>query len=67
MIKKVINFNRLQKQAYQKPTIEISEADMELQILASSVTGVTTSGLDEDESLSIDDTDKEKSIWDDAW
>ena len=67
MIKKVINFNRLQKQAYQKPTIEISEADMELQILASSVTGVTTSGLDEEESLSIDAADKEKSIWDDAW
>ena len=67
MIKKVINSNRLQKQAYQKPTIEISEADMELQILVSSVTGVTTSGLDEEESLSIDDVDKEKSIWDDAW
>ena len=67
MLKKVINFNRLQKQAYQKPTIEISEADMELQILASSVTGVTTSGLDEEESLFIDAADKEKSIWDDAW
>jgi len=67
MIKKVINFNRLQKQAYQKPTIEISEADMELQILAYSVTSVTTSGLDEEESLSIDNADKEKNIWDEAW
>lgn len=67
MIKKVINFNRLQKQAYQKPTIEISEADMELQILAGSVTSVTTTGLDEEESLSIDNADKEKSVWDDAW
>ena len=67
MLKKVINFNRLQKQAYQKPTIEISEADMELQILTSSVTSVTTTGLDEEESLSIDDADKKKSIWDDAW
>ena len=67
MLKKVINFNRLQKQAYQKPTIEISEADMELQILTSSVTSVTTTGLDEEESLSIDNADKEKSLWDDAW
>ena len=37
MTKKVIDFNRLPKQEYQKPVMEVIEADMEQQILAGSV------------------------------
>ncbi|UKK48578.1 hypothetical protein L6475_01030 [Prevotella sp. E9-3] len=38
MTKKVIDFNRLPKQEYQKPVMEVIEADIEQQILAGSVT-----------------------------
>ena len=48
MTKKVIDFNRLSKQEYLKPAMEVYEADIEEQILAGSVTSVTTTGLDED-------------------
>jgi len=55
MIKKVIDFNRLPKQEYQKPVMKVIEADIEQQILAGSVTSVTTTGLDDDLTLPDDE------------
>ena len=63
MIKKVIELNRLPKQEYQKPAMEVYEADIEEQILAASVTSVTTTGLDED--IEFDDTSEDP--WESAW
>ena len=48
MKKQVLDFNRLPKQEYQKPAIEVMEADMELQMLAGSVTDIVTTGLGDD-------------------
>jgi hypothetical protein len=67
MTKKVIDFNRLPKQEYQKPVMEVIEADMEQQILAGSVTSVTTSGLDDDLILPDDEEPKSGSVWEEAW
>ena len=55
MTKKVIDFNRLPKQEYQKSVMEVIEADIEQQILAGSVTSLTTSGLDDDDDLTLPD------------
>ena len=63
MIKKVIDFNRLPKQEYQKPVMEVIEADIEQQILAGSVTSVTTTGLDDD---NIDKGETPGDSWGDA-
>ena len=65
MTKKVIDFNRLPKQEYQKPAMEVLEADVEQQILAGSVTSLTTSGLDELD-LIIEEMDKTGDSWTDA-
>jgi len=67
MTKKVIDFNRLPKQEYQKPVMEVIEADIEQQILAASVTSVTTSGLDDDLILPDDEEPKSGSVWEEAW
>lgn len=67
MIKKVIDFNRLPKQEYQKPAMEVIEADIEQQILAGSVTSLTTSGLDDDLILPDDEEPKSGSVWEEAW
>ena len=67
MIKKVIDFNRLSKQEYQKPVMEVIEADIEQQILAGSVTSLTTSGLDDDLILPDDEEPKSGSVWEEAW
>jgi hypothetical protein len=67
MIKKVIDFNRLPKQEYQKPVMEVIEADIEQQILAGSVTSVTTTGLDDDLILPDDEEPKSGSVWEEAW
>ena len=67
MIKKVIDFNRLPKQEYQKPVMEVIEADIEQQILAGSVTNLTTSGLDDDLTLPEDEEPKSGSVWEEAW
>ena len=37
MTKKVIDFNRLPKQEYMKPAMEVIEADMDTEILVGSV------------------------------
>ena len=59
MTKKVIDFNRLPKQEYQKPVMEVIEADIEQQILAGSM---QTTGLGE--GLTQDDTPGDS--WNDA-
>ena len=53
----------MKKQEYQKPAMLVIEADLEQQILAGSVTSVTTTGLDED-NLHKDNT--QGNIWNDA-
>lgn len=55
------------KKEYQKPTMQVIKTDMKSQILADSITSITTTGLDAEESLIIDDNDKEKIVWDEAW
>ena len=67
MTKKVIDFNRLPKQEYQKPVMEVIEADIEQQILAGSVTSLTTSGLDDDLALPDNEEPKSGSVWEEAW
>ena len=68
MIKQVIDFNRLPKQEYMKPTMTVVEIGMRQQILAGSVIGIQTTGLDDGEELKYgNDDDNSGSIWDDAW
>ena len=67
MTKKVIDFNRLPKQEYMKPVMEVIEADIEQQILAGSVTSLTTSGLDDDLILPDDEEPKSGNVWEQAW
>ena len=67
MTKKVIDFNRLPKQEYQKPVMEVIELQHKSQILAGSVTSLTTSGLDDDLILPDDEEPKSGSVWEDAW
>ena len=57
------------KKDYMKPTMKVFEADMKQQILAGSVTSVTTTGLDVEEELILpgEGLPKSGSIWDDAW
>lgn len=55
------------KKIYQRPAIELCEAETEEQLLA--LSSVQTTGLDKEESLDYGDTEgnKEKNIWDEAW
>ncbi len=63
------------KKEYQKPVMEVIEADIEQQILAGSVTSVTTSGLDDDlddgldDDLTLPDDEEPKNgdVWEEAW
>ncbi len=55
------------KKHYQKPAIEVMEADMEQQILAGSVKSLTTSGLDDDLILPDDEEPESGSVWEEAW
>ena len=68
MNKQVIDFNRLSKQEYMKPTMTVVEVAIRQQILAGSVTGIQTTGLGDGEDLKYgNDDNKSGSIWDDAW
>lgn len=67
MIKKVIDFNRLPKQEYQKPVMEVIELHHKSQILAGSVTSVSSTGLDEDLILPGGEEPKSGNVWGDAW
>ncbi len=55
------------KKIYQRPAIELCEAETEELLLA--LSSVQSTGLDKEESLDYGDTEgnKEKSIWDEAW
>ena len=56
------------KKAYKKPDMEVFEADMEQQILAGSLTGIQSKGLDNEESFDYGDGDKKSGdAWNDAW
>ncbi len=57
------------KKYYQKPAIEVMEADMEQQILAGSVKSVKTTGLDDEDDLILPDDEEPKSgnVWEEAW
>ncbi len=67
MKKKVIDFNRLPKQEYQKPAMEVIELQHKSQILAGSVTSVKTTGLDDDLILPEDEEPKSGNPWEFAW
>ncbi|MBQ6760824.1 MAG: hypothetical protein IJP47_05300 [Prevotella sp.] len=68
MIKQVIDFNRLSKQEYMKPTLKVVEVGVRQQILAGSLTSVQSTGLDEGEELKYgNDDNKSGSMWDNAW
>lgn len=67
MTKKVIDFNRLPKQEYQKPVMEVIEADIEQQILAGSLTSVSSTGLDDDLTLPDNEEPKSGDVWEEAW
>ena len=55
------------KKEYQKPVMEVIEADIEQQILAGSVTNLTTSGLDDDDlTLPDDEEPKSGNVWEEA-
>ena len=47
--------------------MEVIEADIEQQILAGSVTNLTTTGLDDDLILPDDEEPKSGSVWEEAW
>jgi hypothetical protein len=57
------------KKEYQKPVMKVIEADIEQQILAGSVTSLTTSGLDDEDDLILPDDEEPKSgnVWEEAW
>ena len=67
MTKKVIDFNRLPKQEYQKPVMEVIELQHKSQILAGSVTSVKTTGLDDDLILPANEEPKSGNVWEEAW
>ena len=68
MIKQVIDYNRLSKQEYMKPTMTVVEVGMRQQILAGSVTGIQTTGLGDGEELEYgNEGGKSGSMWDNAW
>ena len=67
MTKKVIDFNRLPKQEYQKPVMKVIDLQHKSQILAGSVTSVKTTGLDDDLILPDDEEPESGNPWEIAW
>ena len=57
------------KKEYEKPTMQVIKTDVRQQILAGSITGVTSTGLDAEEELVLpgEGLPKSGSVWDDAW
>ena len=56
------------KKTYLRPTANVLELKS-AQLVCASLNSVTSTGLDENESLNYGDTEgnKKKSIWDEAW
>ena len=67
MTKKVIDSNRLPKQEYQKPVMEVNDLDLHVQILAGSLTSVSSTGLDDDLTLPDNEEPKSGDVWEEAW
>ena len=57
------------KREYEKPMMQVIKTDVRQQILAGSITGVTSTGLDAEEKLILpgEGLPKSGSVWDDAW
>ena len=57
------------KKEYEKPMMQVLKTDVRQQILAGSITGVTSTGLDAEEELILpgEGLPKSGSVWDDAW
>ena len=56
------------KKTYLRPTTNVLEVKI-VQMVCTSLSGVASTGLDENESLDYGDTsgNKEKNLWDEAW
>jgi len=56
------------KKTYLRPTVNVLEVKI-VQMVCTSLSGVASTGLDENESLDYGDTsgNKEKNLWDEAW
>ena len=56
------------KKPYLRPTTNVVEVKI-VQMVCTSLSGVASTGLDENESLDYGDTsgNKEKNLWDEAW
>jgi hypothetical protein len=55
------------KKEYMKPVMKVIELQHKSQILAGSVTNLTTTGLDDDLILPDDEEPKSGSVWEKAW
>ena len=55
------------KKVYLKPETELSEGDLDQQILAGSVTSIQTDGLGENDNLIYDADNSDSDIWGGAW
>ncbi len=55
------------KKEYMKPAMKVIELQHKSQILAGSVTSVTTTGLGDDLILPDDEEPKSGSVWGEAW
>ena len=55
------------KKEYMKPVTKVIELQHKSQILAWSVTNLTTSGLDENLTLPDNEEPKSGQVWEEAW
>ena len=65
MIKKVIDFNRLPKQEYMKPSLKVVQLQHSQHILAGSYAGIETTN-NKDTDNPVYDGNSSGSLWDDA-
>ena len=55
------------KKEYMKPVMKVIELQHKSQILAGSVTSLTTDGLDDDLILPDNEEPKSGDVWEEAW
>ena len=55
------------KKEYMKPVMKVIELQHKSQILAGSVTSVSSTGLDDDLILPDDEEPKSGNVWEEAW
>ena len=63
MIKKVIDFNRLSKQEYMKPSLKVVQLQHSQHILAGSYAGIQSKNSTDDDNPGYDGTSS-SNIWD---